>query len=75
MTQALFKRNVHSSLKPFLISLSAAILQILVMLAVLQILRLELTVFAAIVGGISVAAGLALSAPYRILPAAFLFYY
>lgn len=61
MNKALFKKNIHSSLKPFLVSLSAAILQILAMLAVLQILNLELTVFTAIVGGISVAAGLALS--------------
>lgn len=61
LNKALVKRDMHNSLKPFLISLAAAILQILVMLVVLQILGLELTVFTAIVGGISVAAGLALS--------------
>lgn len=61
LNKALLKRDMHNSLKPFLISLAAAILQILVMLVVLQILGLQLTVFTAIVGGISVAAGLALS--------------
>ncbi|QEC66684.1 mechanosensitive ion channel family protein [Panacibacter ginsenosidivorans] len=61
MNKALFKKNISSSLKPFLVSLTAAILQVLTVLVVLQILNLRLTIFTAIVGGISVAAGLALS--------------
>jgi small conductance mechanosensitive channel len=61
MDKALFKKNLHNSFKPFLISLAATILQVLTVLVLLQILNLQLTIFAAIVGGISVAAGLALS--------------
>lgn len=61
MNKALFKKSQSSSLKPFLISLTATVLQVLAILTVLQILNLQLTIFTAIVGGISVAAGLALS--------------
>jgi small conductance mechanosensitive channel len=61
MNKALFKKRQTSSLKPFLISLTATVLQVLAILTVLQILNLQLTIFTAIVGGISVAAGLALS--------------
>jgi len=61
MNKALFGKGRGSSLKPFLISLTATILQVLTILVVLQILNLQLTIFTAIVGGISVAAGLALS--------------
>jgi small conductance mechanosensitive channel len=61
MNKALFKKNLNNSLKPFLISLTATILQVLTALVVLQLLNLQLTIFTVIVGGISVAAGLALS--------------
>jgi len=61
MEKALLKRDMHSSLVPFFVSFTSAVLQILIALAILQILSLQLTVFTAIVGGISVAAGLALS--------------
>jgi small conductance mechanosensitive channel len=60
MDKALFKKNLHNSFKPFLISLAATILQVLTVLVLLQILNLQLTIFAAIVGGISVAAGFSL---------------
>jgi small conductance mechanosensitive channel len=55
------KREFDSNLQPFLISLLFAILQVLAILATLQVLGIEMTIFAALVGGIGVAAGLALS--------------
>jgi len=61
MTAALFKKSIHSSIKPFLVSLTATVLQVLMGLVILQIMGLQLTVFTAIIGGVSVAAGLALS--------------
>ena len=61
MHKALVKKGLHSSLKPFLVSLTSAILQILSAFVTLQILDVKLTIFTVIVGGISVAAGLALS--------------
>lgn len=61
MNKALVKKNSNSSVRPFIVSLSGTILQLLTVLAILQILSLQLTIFTAIIGGISVATGLALS--------------
>lgn len=62
LNKSLLKKDVdHNSIRPFIVSLSGTVLQVLVILAILQILSLQLTIFTAIVGGISVAAGLALS--------------
>src|ERR1700754_1914057 len=55
------KKEFDSSLQPFLMSLLFAILQVLAILATMQVLGIEMTIFAALVGGIGVAAGLALS--------------
>ncbi|WP_431217261.1 mechanosensitive ion channel family protein [Puia sp. P3] len=55
------RREFDTSLQPFLISLLFAILQVLAILATMQVLGIEMTIFAALVGGIGVAAGLALS--------------
>lgn len=55
------KKEFDTSLQPFLISLLFTILQVLAILATMQILGIEMTIFAALVGGIGVAAGLALS--------------
>jgi small conductance mechanosensitive channel len=55
------KRGLHSSVQPFLVSLSMTILQVLLIILVMQIIGIQLTVLTVIVGGISVAAGLALS--------------
>ncbi|RZJ70442.1 MAG: mechanosensitive ion channel family protein [Flavobacterium sp.] len=55
------KRNVDATAKPFLISLLGVVLRILLILAVMQILGMEMTLFTALVGAFGVAAGLALS--------------
>lgn len=55
------KKEVDASLKPFIISLSAAVLRVLLFLAVLQIAGIQMTIFAALVASVGVAAGLALS--------------
>ncbi len=55
------KKEFDTSLQPFLVSLLFAILQVLAILATMQVLGIEMTIFAALVGGIGVAAGLALS--------------
>ncbi|RZM25811.1 MAG: mechanosensitive ion channel family protein, partial [Pedobacter sp.] len=55
------KHEIDPSLKPFFISLSIIVLRILLVIGVMPIFGVEMTVFATLVGGLSVAAGLALS--------------
>jgi small conductance mechanosensitive channel len=55
------RKAFDSSLQPFLMSLLFTVLQILLILTIMQILGIQMTIFAALVGGIGVAAGLALS--------------
>ncbi|RZK78028.1 MAG: mechanosensitive ion channel family protein [Pedobacter sp.] len=55
------QRKIDPSLKPFLISLSITVLRVILVLGVLSIMSIPMTIFGAIVGGITVAAGLALS--------------
>ena len=55
------KRTVDASLRPFFISMLNIGLMILLVLSTMQILGIELTIFAALVGAFGVAAGLALS--------------
>jgi small conductance mechanosensitive channel len=55
------KKEFDSSLQPFLISLLFTIFQVLAILATMQVVGIQMTIFAALVGGIGVAAGLALS--------------
>ncbi|MEX6689369.1 mechanosensitive ion channel family protein [Danxiaibacter flavus] len=55
------KHEVDSSLKPFLLSLITTVLQIVVILAVMQVIGVKMTIFAAFVGALGVAFGLALS--------------
>jgi len=55
------KKEFDASLQPFLISLLFAILQVLAVLATMQVLGIQMTIFAALIGGIGIAAGLALS--------------
>lgn len=55
------KRDLDSSLRPFLISITQIGLQLLVILAVMQELNIKLTLFASLLAAIGVAAGLALS--------------
>jgi small conductance mechanosensitive channel len=57
----LHKKDVDPSLKPFFISLLSITLRILLILAVMQIVGIQMTLFAAVLGAFGVAAGLALS--------------
>lgn len=55
------KRDFDPSLKPFFLSFLVIALRILLILAVMQIIGIEMTLFASIIAAFSVAAGLALS--------------
>lgn len=57
----LTKRNVNPSLAPFLLSLVVIAMRILLILTVMQIIGVQLTFLTVLIGGIGVAAGLALS--------------
>lgn len=61
VTNALHKKKLDASLKPFLSSLLITVCQVLLGLSVMQILGIEMTVFAALIGAMGVAIGLALS--------------
>jgi small conductance mechanosensitive channel len=58
---SLDKRDIDPSLRPFLLSVSVILLQVLLILGIMQILGIQMTIFAALVGAFGVAAGLALS--------------
>jgi small conductance mechanosensitive channel len=55
------RKAVSSTLAPFLQSLIITVLYVLLILLLMQILGIQMTLFAAIIGGVTVAAGLALS--------------
>lgn len=55
------RRKLDASLRPFLNSAITIILQVLLVLALLQVLGIQMTIFAALIGAFGVAAGLALS--------------
>lgn len=55
------KRKVDSSIQPFLISLLFAVLQVLTILTTMDVVGIKMTIFTVLIGGIGVAAGLALS--------------
>jgi small conductance mechanosensitive channel len=55
------KKQVHSSLQPFFLSLAITMLHVLLVVVVMEIMGIELTIFTAVVGAGGVAAGLALS--------------
>jgi small conductance mechanosensitive channel len=55
------RKNVDPSVKPFLLSLIAVALRVLLILGVMQIVGIQMTLFAAVIGAFGVAAGLALS--------------
>jgi small conductance mechanosensitive channel len=60
-TNFLSHRKLEPSLRPFLLGTFSIVLQVLLILAVMQVLGIEMTIFAALVGAFGVAAGLALS--------------
>jgi small conductance mechanosensitive channel len=55
------KRQVHSSLQPFIISLTVTALYILLIILVMSIMGFQLTIFGTLIGAFGVAGGLALS--------------
>ncbi|UKT65475.1 mechanosensitive ion channel family protein [Pedobacter mucosus] len=61
MQNSMHKNDVNPSLRPFLSSLIIIVLRILLVLTVMQIIGIQLTFLTVLVGGLSVAAGLALS--------------
>jgi len=58
-------KEVHSSLQPFFLSLSVTALYLLLILSVLSILDFPISSFTAILGGFTVALGLALSGTFQ----------
>ena len=61
LNNSLKKKNIHSSLAPFVQSLIITALQILLLLFVMQIIGIQMTLFAAGIASFGVAVGLALS--------------
>lgn len=61
ITNSLHEKNVDASLKPFFISVAVIVLRVLLVFTVMQFVGIEMTVFAALIGAVGVAAGLALS--------------
>lgn len=59
--KAVSKRNVNSSLRPFIENLVFTALYVLLFFLILQIIGVQLTIFAAVVAAFGAAAGLALS--------------
>ncbi|MCF2447220.1 mechanosensitive ion channel [Dyadobacter sp. CY345] len=61
MSAHMLKREIDPSLSPFLLSLTITVLRILLIIAAMQIIGIQMTIFAALIGALGVAAGLALS--------------
>lgn len=59
------KKKVHSSLQPFFLSLAITAIYILLIVLVMNIIGFPLTVFGTILGGFTVAIGLALSGTFQ----------
>lgn len=55
------RKQVHSSLQPFFLSLSITAMYVLLVILVMEIVGIQLTIFTAVIGAATVAAGLALS--------------
>lgn len=61
LRKALHLRSIDPSLQPFFFSLIVTALYVVLVLSVMQIVGLEITLFATLIGAMGVAAGLALS--------------
>lgn len=61
LTSRMLHKEIDPSLKPFLLNLVVVVLRILLVFGVMQIIGIEMTIFAALIGAIGVALGLALS--------------
>jgi small conductance mechanosensitive channel len=58
-------KGVDITLRPFLLNLFAILLQVLLILALMGVLGIKMTIFAAVIGAFGVAAGLALSGTFQ----------
>ena len=61
LNRYMHNREFDPSLQPFLVSLLGTVLQVMLILALMQVLGLQMTIFTALIGALGVAAGLALS--------------
>ena len=61
LSRRMIKKEFDPSLQPFFISLFVTSLQVMLILALMQVLGLQMTIFTALIGALGVAAGLALS--------------
>lgn len=61
LSRHLLTKKVDSSIRPFLVNLSITAMQILLIFACMQVMGVQMTIFAAVIGAFGVAAGLALS--------------
>lgn len=61
MERRLAQKKINNSLSPFFLSVSVVVLRILLVFLIMQLLGIQLTIFAALIGAVGVAAGLALS--------------
>jgi small conductance mechanosensitive channel len=61
LKRALIKKRLNASFRPFLVSLIVVAMQVILLLAVLQTMGVQMTIFTALIGAVGVAAGLALS--------------
>jgi len=59
------KREVHSSLQPFFLSVSIIGLDVMLILLVMRIVGIDISLFTTVVGAFTVAAGLALSGTFQ----------
>ncbi len=59
------KKQVHSSLRPFFLSVSIIGLNVLLILLVMRIVAIDISLFTTVVGAFTVAAGLALSGTFQ----------
>ena len=59
------RRHTHSSLQPFVLSLTITAMYVVLILTVLEIVDVHITIFTTIIGAFSVAAGLALSGTFQ----------
>ncbi|GGH16731.1 mechanosensitive ion channel family protein [Mucilaginibacter phyllosphaerae] len=61
LTSRMSKREIHSSLQPFILSLSITALYVVLIITVFNIVGFQLTFISTVIGALGVAAGLALS--------------
>lgn len=61
LNHSLTRRRIDPTLRPFMLSFVNIVFKVLLALAIMQVIGIQLTIFAAVIGSFGVAAGLALS--------------